>query len=106
MARKSRIPGEKPLFWVGSSRVDLLDFPGSVKDGIGIALVWPSFAESIRTQNRGRAKAQEFLRLWKTSVATRFELFTQFASNKPCMCCTLFRKNHDVVPKQLTQILS
>jgi phage-related protein len=38
MARKSRIPGEKPLFWVGSSRVDLLDFPESVKDGIGIAL--------------------------------------------------------------------
>jgi phage-related protein len=38
MARKSRMPGEKPLFWVGSSKVDLLDFPEPVKDGIGIAL--------------------------------------------------------------------
>jgi phage-related protein len=38
MARKSRMPGEKPLFWVGSSKADLLDFPELVKDGIGIAL--------------------------------------------------------------------
>lgn len=38
MARESRMPGEKPLFWVGSAKADLLDFPGPVKDGIGIAL--------------------------------------------------------------------
>jgi phage-related protein len=38
MARESRIPGEKPLFWVGSAKADLLDFPEAVKDGIGIAL--------------------------------------------------------------------
>jgi len=38
MARKSRAPGEKPLFWVGSAKADLLDFPGPVKDGIGVAL--------------------------------------------------------------------
>src|ERR1700760_283139 len=38
MARKSRVPGEKLLFWVGSSKADLLDFPGAVKDAIGVAL--------------------------------------------------------------------
>jgi phage-related protein len=38
MARKSSVPGEKPLFWVGSSKADLLDFPEPVKDGIGLAL--------------------------------------------------------------------
>ncbi len=38
MARKDSMPGEKPLFWVGSSKADLLDFPGPVKDGIGLAL--------------------------------------------------------------------
>jgi phage-related protein len=38
MARESRMPGEKPLFWVGSAKADLLDFPEAVKDGIGIAL--------------------------------------------------------------------
>jgi phage-related protein len=38
MARKRRVPGEKPLFWVGSAKADLLGFPGPVKDGIGVAL--------------------------------------------------------------------
>jgi len=38
MARKSKMPGEKPLYWVGSSKADLLDFPEPAKDGIGIAL--------------------------------------------------------------------
>jgi phage-related protein len=38
MARSKRAIGEKPLFWVGSAKRDLLAFPGAVKDEIGIAL--------------------------------------------------------------------
>lgn len=38
MTRLRRVPGEKPLFWVGPSREDLLGFPEAVKDRIGIAL--------------------------------------------------------------------
>src|ERR1039457_3019186 len=30
--------GEQPLYWVGSTRWDLLGFPEAVKDGIGTAL--------------------------------------------------------------------
>ena len=30
--------GEEPLYWVGSSKRDLLAFPGAVKDSIGTAL--------------------------------------------------------------------
>jgi phage-related protein len=30
MARLRRVPGEKPLFWVASSKEDLLAFPGAV----------------------------------------------------------------------------
>ena len=37
MARKP-ILGEKPLYWVGSAKKDLLAFPEAVKDGIGTAL--------------------------------------------------------------------
>ena len=37
MAR-ALMAGEKPLFWVGSSREDLLRFPETVKDSIGAAL--------------------------------------------------------------------
>ena len=38
MTRREKVPGEKPLFWVGSSKSDLLEFPEAVKDEIGIAL--------------------------------------------------------------------
>ena len=38
MARPKRVPGEKPLFWIGSAKSDLLEFPEAVKDEIGIAL--------------------------------------------------------------------
>ena len=38
MARSTNVPGEKPLFWVGSAKRDLLDFPEAPKDEIGVAL--------------------------------------------------------------------
>ena len=38
MARRRLVPGEKPLYWAGSSRDDLLAFPGRVRDTIGAAL--------------------------------------------------------------------
>jgi len=38
VARKIRAPGEKPLFWVASSKDDLLTFPEPVKNEISHAL--------------------------------------------------------------------
>jgi phage-related protein len=38
LSRPTSAPGEKPLFWIGSSKRDLLAFPESIKDDIGIAL--------------------------------------------------------------------
>ncbi len=38
MARLKRVPGEKPLFWVGSSKEDLMALPEAVQDEIGTAL--------------------------------------------------------------------
>jgi phage-related protein len=38
MVRPQRIPGEKPLFWAGSSKDDLMEFPEAVKNEIGAAL--------------------------------------------------------------------
>jgi phage-related protein len=38
MARAIRILGEKPLFWIGSAKSDLLEFPEAVKDEVGVAL--------------------------------------------------------------------
>ncbi|MBZ5659058.1 MAG: type II toxin-antitoxin system RelE/ParE family toxin [Acidobacteriia bacterium] len=38
MARRNRVPGEKLLFWVGSSKDDLLAFPDAVIEEMGTAL--------------------------------------------------------------------
>ena len=38
MARLNTAATEKPLFWIGSSKDDLLAFPEGVKNGIGAAL--------------------------------------------------------------------
>jgi phage-related protein len=38
MARSRTASAEKPLFWIGSAKSDLLEFPETVKDEIGIAL--------------------------------------------------------------------
>ena len=32
------VPGEKPLYWMGSAKKDLLAFPEAVKDNVGTAL--------------------------------------------------------------------
>ena len=38
MTRTKAVPGEKPLFWVGPAKSDLLRFPEAVKDDVGVAL--------------------------------------------------------------------
>jgi len=38
LARQTSVPGEKRLFWIGSSKDDLLAFPEAVKDELGTAL--------------------------------------------------------------------
>jgi phage-related protein len=38
MPRPTRVPAEKPLFWAGSRKEDLLAFPEAVIDEIGTAL--------------------------------------------------------------------
>jgi len=38
MSRSKLAPGEKSLYWIGSSLRDLLDFPDAVKDAMGTSL--------------------------------------------------------------------
>jgi len=44
MSRAKAAVGEKPLFWVGSAKRDLLRFPEVVKDHIGVALSVAQFS--------------------------------------------------------------
>ena len=62
MARAKRVPGEKPLFWIGSAKSDLLDFPEAVKDEIGVALsvgaVWWKAPEHKAVERRGGGRSR------------------------------------------------
>ena len=55
------VPGEKPLFWVGSSLQDLMRFPEAVKDEVGIALSVAQFggkhpSEALEGRGVGRSR--------------------------------------------------
>jgi phage-related protein len=81
MTRGTRVPGEKPLFWVGSAKRDLLTFPEPVKDELGIALSVAQFggkhpkAKPWKGQSAGIFEVVEDHRgdTYRAVYAVRFE---------------------------------
>jgi phage-related protein len=67
MTRAKSVPGEKPLFWVGSAMSDLLRFPEAVKDDWGIAL-------SVAQFGGKHPKAKP----WKGEGAGVFEIVSDY----------------------------
>lgn len=70
MTRESAAPGEKPLFWVGTSRSDLRTFPEEVKDAMGVALSVAQFGGK-----HSRAKP------WRGAGPGVFEVVSDFRSD-------------------------
>ena len=61
--RRRLAPGEKPLFWIGSSKRDLLAMPDPVVRQIGAALsVVRSTAANTRMQSLGKVSGLVSLR--------------------------------------------
>jgi len=56
MTRPKSVPGEKPLFWTGSSKDDLLTFPEAVIDEIGTALRVAQFGGKHPSAKRWRGE--------------------------------------------------
>ncbi len=52
--RRKLAPGEKPLFWIGSSKRDLLAMPDSVVRQMGAALSVAQYGVNIRTPSIGK----------------------------------------------------
>jgi phage-related protein len=81
MTRLKRVPGERPLFWIGSSKGDLLAFPEVVQDGIGTALSVAQFggkhpsAKPWRGEGPGVFEVVEDYRgdTYRAVYAVRFE---------------------------------
>ena len=81
MARDRAVPGEKPLFWVGSAKKDLMTFPDAVQDHIGIALSVAQFggkhpnAKPWKGEGAGVLEVVENHRgdTWRAVYTVRFE---------------------------------
>jgi phage-related protein len=76
MARPRRVSGESPLFWIGSSKSDLLALPEAVKDDIGTALSVAQFGGKHPMLSPGGAKDREPLRSSRTIEVARTGRFT------------------------------
>jgi phage-related protein len=63
MMTRHPLPGEKPLYWVGSSLKDITRFPAEVQRSIGFALGRRSTEENILRQNPGKVRGRGF---WKS----------------------------------------
>jgi len=73
-ARARRLPAEKLLFWIGSSKSDLLKFPEAVKHEVAWRLASLSLVANIQRQNRGRAKVRAFWNQPKISALSNYWL--------------------------------
>src|SRR5881296_2960804 len=91
--RPKLAPGEKPLYWVGSSKQDLLEFPEAVKDAIGSALSVAQFGGKHPAAKPGRARGPVFWKSSRTIRAAPIARFTHFALNAPCTCCMPSRRS-------------
>jgi len=91
MTRPTRIAGEEPLFWTGSSKEDLLAFPEAVIDEIGTALSVAQFggthpsAKSWRGEGPGVFEVVEDHRAdaYRAVYTVKFEAAVYVASCVP-----------------------
>jgi phage-related protein len=84
MAREWLVPGEKPLYWVGSAKRDLLNFPDAVRGYVGIALRVAQFG--------GKHAAVKPWKLLRITRVTHGELFTRFVLKRLFMYCAFQKK--------------
>ena len=82
MARLRLAAGEKPLWWVGSAKSDLLEFPEAVQDDMGVALSVAQFG-----RKHPSAKA------WKGEGPGVFEVISDRRGDTyRCVYCVRFEK--------------
>lgn len=104
MARRQRVPGEKPLFWIGSSNSDLLKFPEAAKDEIGAALSVAQFggkhpkAKPWKGEGPGVLEIVEDYRgdTYRAVYTVRFEVHSMYYMP--------FRRNHRRVLERLRRM--
>src|ERR1700752_1415417 len=83
MTRPKSVPGEKPLFWIGSSKDDLLAFPEAVIDEIGTALSVAQFGGKHPSAKPWRGEGPGVFEVVEDHRGTPIERYTRSNSRRP-----------------------
>ena len=94
--RRKLAPGEKPLFWIGSSKRDLLAMPDSVVRQMGAALSVAQYGGKHPDAKPWKGHGPGVFEVVSDSRPTRFVRGTWCDSSKQYTFYTVFRKNHRV----------
>jgi phage-related protein len=76
MAQKEGAGGEKPLYWVGSSKSDLLAFAEPVRRKMGMPSASRNAEENTRGQNPEKARGLASSKSSRTGTEIHFALYT------------------------------
>ena len=114
MARDTAASGERPPYWVGSSRKDLPTFPEIVKDHLGVALSVAQFGGKHPDAKPWKGEGAEVLEIvedhsgdtWRAVYTVRFEkavyVVHAFQKKSPKGIKTA-RRDADLVSERLRQ---
>ena len=97
MTRPKRVPGEKPLFWIGSSREDLLAFPEIVKEEIGTALSVSQFGGKHPSAKPWRGEGPGVFEVAEDHRGDTYRQFIQSDSRRRFMSCKHSKRDRRAV---------
>jgi phage-related protein len=100
MARTRRVPGEKPLFCIGSSKSDLLEFPEAVKDEVGVAFSVAQFGGKHPKAKPWKGEGPGVLEVVEDHRRNTYRPYTRSVAKTPFMCSMPFRRNRREASKQ------
>ena len=93
MAREKPPVGEKPLFWVGSAKTDLLEFPEAVIDEIGVALSVAQFGGKHPKAKPWKGEGPGVLEIVEDHRGDTYRAVYTVAFATQSMSCMHFRRN-------------
>ncbi|SRR6266566_6941743 len=96
MARLKRVSGERPLFWVGSSKEDLVAFPHPVQDEIATALSVAHFGGKHPKAKPRKGEGAGIFEIVEHHRGDTYRRFTRSDSKVSFTFFTRSRRNHRV----------
>jgi phage-related protein len=90
---RSQAIGERPLYWVGSAKRDLLAFPEAVEDGIGTALSLAQFGGKHPTAKPWKGAGSGVLEVVEDHDGNTYRAIYTVRFRRRFMCCTVFRRS-------------